>query len=1140
MHPQTWKTLDNTIPWLLGDEPSSEEISDPSRETGGRYETVREVGRGGMSVVVEAIDRLTGSPVALKRMRTPVKNLAFRTMEDWGLSDRDDPTADNPQLTSMARLRYALAREFQTLSTLRHPNIISVLDYGFNESLEPFFTMELLASPLTLLEAAADRTLAERIELFAQILRALIYLHRRGVLHRDLKPSNILVTDRVQVLDFGVAIRSDQIGQQIAGTLAYLAPEIFRFQPYTERSDLYAVGMIAYEVFAGTHPFDISSSNTLMQGALREEPDFTKVDAPPAVVEVIRQLLSKDPAARPASAAETLDRLYTAAGLPPVQETRATRESFLQAAEFVNRDDERAALETALSAMMTERGGVCLIEGTSGLGKSRLLDEFRTLSLVLGAQVIRGQATTEAQQAYDLWLEPLKLLLLSAPVGTLAPADLSVLKNLIPDLDQLLGIEIADAPLNPQAAKQQVVATIQSQLTQQDRPTVILLEDLQWARESLEVLADLAGRIADKPVLVVGSYRTEETPRLAEHVAGAVRIPLAPLGSRYIAELADAMVGSHSAHILDFLEENTEGNPFFIVETVRALAEEAGTLDQVARSPLPSQIQAAGIDAIVQRRLRLVDAETLPFLRWCAILGRQPDLAVIQRALGEGAVGSGLAQISDLMLLEIRDNRWRFTHDRFREGILAALSPAERQALHRQAAGHLAALYGDDESAAAALAHHHGCAGNTAEEARYAAAAGRLFHRQGAYLDAIRWLRVALEKFSARPDAAPAEELDLRLLLGTMIMPIQGWGSEETRELYDRVIALATQTGQAARIGPALHGHCMYNMMLGALNTSQGFSLRSLTLSAEAGDDVMRQHALIMRAQTAHWLGRHDETIHYSEQSLPLFSPDQIPRHFAEYSWDPRMANRVCYTWSQWMVGNIDRAVELGQEGLRIEQETPNPFSRAIIYQVLGWVHQLRREVDEARENARLLRELSEELGFAPFMVLVNCLEGWGLVQCGQPEAGLALLRPAFQAWEQVSAVLVTTYYTTLYTDACLAAGEIDEGLAAVERALGGAFLTEERNYHPELHRLRGEFLRQKGDLAAAEADFRAGLALADEQGARSWALRCATSLGDLLLDQQRGAEVRDTLITLLEHFTTQRPTPDILDANQILLEIEI
>src|SRR5262249_4485576 len=175
---------------------------------------------------------------ALKRVVVKPDKLSF--------ASRDKSTQDG---------YVALAHEFRLLASLRHPYIVSVLDYGFDNNRQPYFTMELLDSPQSIVDARNPASFDAKIFLLTQLIRALASLHRRGILHRDLKPTNVLVShDEVKVVDFGLSA-SVQEASGTVGTLAYIAPEVLQGEAPTAAADLYAVGVIAYEMFAGRHPF---------------------------------------------------------------------------------------------------------------------------------------------------------------------------------------------------------------------------------------------------------------------------------------------------------------------------------------------------------------------------------------------------------------------------------------------------------------------------------------------------------------------------------------------------------------------------------------------------------------------------------------------------------------------------------------------------------------------------------------------------------------------------------------------------------------------------------------------------------------------------------------------------------------------
>ncbi|HVO43922.1 MAG TPA: serine/threonine-protein kinase, partial [Aggregatilineales bacterium] len=530
-------------------------MANPTALIGNRYQLHEQLGAGGMGVVYRATDRLTGKIVALKRVSTPRNETAPQT-------GTAPPTEGDPTTATVRRI--ALAREFQVLASLRHPNVISVLDYGFDDERRPYFTMTLLDRPQTILQAGRRLSLEKKVDLLIQLLQALAYLHRRGILHRDLKPGNVLVERgaRLRVLDFGLASPQEVADSVVAGTLTHLAPELLARGVPSQASDLYAVGMIAYELFTYRYPFDRSTITSLLDQILLQEPDFTPLlalrpnlttpvavpddaadlvsdtarrptppdgvaalsesddtlimdidpakvaatwrqenpdkptadtelpsplqAAPPRLIDVVQKLLRKRPEERYQDASSVIADLCLAIGQPVVAESDAQRESFLQSAQFVGRDAELSELTSALDAAVDGHGSAWLIGGESGIGKSRLMDELAIRALVQGVIVLRGQGVAGGGVPYQLWRDPLRRLILSSE-----PTDreASVLKELVPEIGTLLGRDVADAiELTGQSGRLRLFTVIVNLFQRQRAPLLMVLEDLHWARRSLDVL----------------------------------------------------------------------------------------------------------------------------------------------------------------------------------------------------------------------------------------------------------------------------------------------------------------------------------------------------------------------------------------------------------------------------------------------------------------------------------------------------------------------------------------------------------------------------------------------------------------------------------------------------------------------------
>ncbi len=712
----------------------------PPTLIGQRYRILREIGKGGMGVVYSAIDRLTGQFVALKQVTTQPEQLRFASQFEYTITLAATQSID----ATRAAPRLALANEFKLLASLRHPNIISVLDYGFDVNQQPFFTMDLLENAPTILDAAREQSRKKQIDLIIQSLQALRYLHRRGILHRDLKPGNIFVRDDlVKVLDFGLSVTRTDVMRTTSGTLAYMSPELIRGGLASEASDIYALGMIALEMFGGSYPFPLGNVQKLIDAILNQVVEIPIADRQLAAI--IARMIVKNPQDRYADAADVIAAFRALSGESVTVDTPQTRESFLQAARFVGRDSEIEQLTKGLHNALGGMGSAWLVGGESGVGKTRLVEEMRARALIEGAVVLQGQAVNEGRASYQLWREPLRLLVLLTELTML---EASTLKTTIPDIAALLEHHVEDAEeLDAQAMQARLLVVIRDIIRRVPVPLVCVLEDLQWAGE--ESLALLSSLIRFAPTLrlhLIGTYRDDERPDLPGLLPPLNTIKLNRLNPEAVRQLSESILGASASDpaVIELLRRESDGNVYFLVEVIRALAEEQGGMENIGMRTLPKEVFSGGIRKILERRLARVPEWARGLLRAAAVQGRALDLPVLRWIDPKIALDDWLEICSDKSVLAVQDGVWRFAHDKLREQLMASIPQNEQATLHHSVANAIEATHSGNTEYHAALAYHYQIAGDVIKERHYAALAGEEKFNNNAWRDAIHFLARAL------------------------------------------------------------------------------------------------------------------------------------------------------------------------------------------------------------------------------------------------------------------------------------------------------------------------------------------------------------------------------------------------------------
>jgi serine/threonine-protein kinase PknK len=583
----------------------------PGRDApGDRYLLRRVLGEGGAGRVWLVEDSLRpGSSLALKEIH-----------------------AEGP------RHEEELRREFATLARLKHPNLVEVHEFDASpESGLPRFTLEFIEGR-TIVDAVAHEGGALLLDLAAEGLRALAFLHDFGLIHRDLKPGNLLVRDRPKLgcrlvlVDFGLAepgTAESLEARRAKGTLPYMAPELFRNERATPRSDLYALGAVLFEATHGHPPLspsgpDLTRFVVAVSEGRRARPPLPAGYAP-GLDSWLEELLAPDPGLRPATAAEALARLNEACGKRFPIETPAGRAARLLSGPPAGREAEIAALRGALDPAAGPR--VVWLEGNPGAGKTRIL---RWL---------------EAEAVLDGWK------VVSADPGV------------VPSLDGLRA-----------AASRS--------------PVLVILDDADAAGSAAADFLDRLARESDRPPLqVVAAIRPGPIthPVLRKLVAdtGTVptlrRVELPRLGAEAIRAMATrAAGGAVSEERVQWLLETSEGSSAradsLLISGAWERGERAGPKEErdtipVGRLEILAPAARAWLDALAVLE---TDAEEGPLLRLSGLDAAEG------RAAAEEASAAGLAQR--------RKGRWHVDSRALAEQLRARMTPSHRHALHRSAA----------------------------------------------------------------------------------------------------------------------------------------------------------------------------------------------------------------------------------------------------------------------------------------------------------------------------------------------------------------------------------------------------------------------------------------------------------------------
>jgi serine/threonine protein kinase/tetratricopeptide (TPR) repeat protein len=814
---QCGRALDAASEARINPESAIRTPTSPESFCGGRYRVVRFLGEGGKKRVFLAHDTKLDRDVAFALIK-----------------------ADGLDAEGETRIR----REAQAMGKLGdHPNIVPVYDIG-DENGQPYLVTQLMGGGDVegLIEKAPGHRLAldAALRIGDQVCQALQYAHAKGIVHRDLKPGNVWLTidGTAKLGDFGLAVALDrsrltQTGMMV-GTVSYMPPEQAIGGEVTERSDLYSLGCMLYEMVCGRPPFVGDESVAIIGQHLNTPPvapTWHRPDCPPGLEALILRLLEKDPGDRPQSAHEAqqaLAHVELTAPIPSEAEAHGTRppDNPLYRRTFVGRENELRQLRVGFDSAASGLGALVMVVGEPGIGKTALIEQLATYATLRGGKSLVGHCYEEGSLSlpYLPFVEALRSYILTREPDRLRDelgSGAAEVARIISEVRDRVQVELPQSG-EPEDDRWRLFQAVTGFLRNAAavQPILLVLEDLHWADHgTLDYLVHLARNLGGARLLIVGSYRDVEVDRAhplsatvgeLRRTGELLRVPLRGLTVDEVHRMINALQGQEARWSLaEAVHRQTEGSPLFIQEVLRYLAEEGLITHEGGRwhragDDAPETHIPEGLRDVIGRRLSRLGTECNRLLGIAAVIGREFELQTLQSVAGldEEMLLTSLEEALRASVLEEQSRvgvvRYRFTHAFFRQTLYEEIIAPRRIRLHQQVGRALEAIHARrlDEHAAELAEHfsHSSEPSDLAKAVEYGDRAAQRATAVFAYGEAARHLERCLQVQEVLDPDDKARRCDLLLALGDVLTP-GGELLRAAREVASEAFALAEALG---------------------------------------------------------------------------------------------------------------------------------------------------------------------------------------------------------------------------------------------------------------------------------------------------------------------------------------------------------
>ena len=837
---------------------------------------------------------------------------------------------------------------------------------------------------------------------------------------------------------------------------------------------------------------------------------------------------------------------------------------------IVGRDAEISAVADIWRRVReTGSGQAVLLRGEAGIGKSRVVSALRERLQDEASQIrlfqcspffassafypirasferlLRSGADMDAKDRLD------RLEALVVGQSGLAREDMRFIAALlsIPCQERYGAILVS-----PRLAREETMRVLIELVRAETRagPTLLLFEDAHWIDPTTR---DLLGRIVDMlaeiPTMLIVTARPEFNPSKATHPSVTV-LDLARFTPDQSVSLVANIVGGRTLppSLVTQIISRTDGIPLFVEELTKTIVESG---DLIAAGDRYVYAGSANVtipetlrDSLMARLDRVAVSKEIAQIG--SVIGREFSYELIAGLdlMSEDALANGLRQLTLSGLAtcrgEVPGAVYTFSHALVQDAAYDSLLKSRRRQLHGDVARLLEERWpATRNSAPELLAFHYTAAERYALAAPLWLRAGEAAIDRFALPEAVTHLRSGMAVLSKlRPSKTrDLTEISLRTALGPTIVAQHGWGQAQVSDILEPAWKLAQSVRHRPAYLPILNALSVHYMCMDQLAESLRWADRLLKTGAELGDDSLEIVGHRAASACHYWLGEFAAARRAGDEVHRLYDPERFVGVVALTNTDPFTGEGIYRTQFLWMLGFPDQALTANHAMEANARRLDHPFDLAFALTLGAQLFDFLCDPEALLRRTEEAEQIGKEHGIALLgEILAEISRGVSWLRAGRLAEALTQLDHGIDRLMQTGHRIWIWYLRALRAEALALTGNLEDAWTLIEESVARIEAGEERSHYAEVLRLKGWISILRGEPELAMATLHKAIAVARDQGAKSWQLRAATTLARLLASRGDRAEAVGVLAPVHEWFTEGHDTTDLKEAARLLFEL--